>query len=97
MKQYAEVKLKRSSTIKHEQLLRLYLLPRFGQKPLRSIRRDEVKAFFAKLAAKGALARNSLRLVLCTLRVILNHAGEDELIDKNPAHRLGWFTRIDRE
>src|SRR6516164_8496933 len=43
IKQYAEVELKRSTIIKHEQVLRLYLLPRFGSRSLKAIRRDEIK------------------------------------------------------
>jgi integrase len=38
------------------------------------------------------LARNTLRLALSTLRVILNHAIDDGIIDRNPAARLGKFT-----
>jgi len=97
IKQYAEVELKRSTIIKHEQVLRLYLLPRFGSRSLKAIRRDEIKVFLAELASKGSLSRNSLRLILCTLRVILAHAEEDGLIDKNPAQKLGRFVKIDRE
>lgn len=90
-------KLKRSSIIKREHVLRLYLLPRFGRKPLKTIRDDEAKTFLAELVSKGSLSRNSLRLILCTLRVILNHAEEDELIDKNPVQKLTRFVKIDRE
>jgi integrase len=39
------------------------------------------------------LARNTVRLALCTLRVILNHAVDDGVIDRNPAARLGKFTK----
>lgn len=60
MKQYAEIELKRSSIIKHEQVLRLYLLPRFGRKPLKAIRREEIKAFLAELVSKGSLARRTV-------------------------------------
>jgi integrase len=41
-------------------------------------------------------ARNTLRLVLCTLRVILNHALEDGLIEHNPAQQLGKFTKTEK-
>lgn len=44
----------------------------------------------------GKLARNTLRLPLCTLRVILNHSVDDGLIDRNPAARLGKFTKTDK-
>jgi integrase-like protein len=42
---------------------------------------------------QSKLSRNTLRLALSTLRVILNHAMDDGLIDRNPAVRLGKFTK----
>lgn len=45
--EYAEIELKPSSVIKHRQVLRLYLLPKFGQQSLGSISRDEIKTFLA--------------------------------------------------
>jgi integrase len=86
----------------HRQVLRLYLLPKFGQQSLSSISRDDIKPFLASLAkpansaSRRALSRNSLRLIVCTLRVILNHAEEDGKIDGNPARKLGRFTKIDK-
>ena len=93
MKEYAEVENKPSSVVKHEQVLRLYLLPQFGSQNLRTLRRNEIKAYFSRLAATRKLSRNSLRLILSTFRVILNHAVEDELLDRNPAEKLGRFTK----
>lgn len=49
-----------------------------------------------ELSAKGQLSRNTLRLILCTLRVILNHAVEDGVVEHNPAERLGRFTRTEK-
>ena len=100
--EYAELELKPSSVIKHRQVLRLYLLPKFGQQSLSSISRDDIKSFLASLAkpansaSRRSLSRNSLRLIVCTLRVILNHAQEDGKIDSNPARKLGRFTKIDK-
>jgi len=100
--EYAELELKPSSVIKHRQVLRLYLLPKFGQQSLSSFSRDDIKSFLARLAkpansaSRRSLSRNSLRLIVCTLRVILNHAQEDGKIDSNPAHKLGRFTKIDK-
>ena len=88
--------------VKHRQVLRLYLLPKFGQQSLSSISRGQIKTFLANLvkpgssASRRSLSRNSLRLVLCTLRVILSHAEEDGKVSSNPAQRLGRFTKIDR-
>lgn len=97
MKEYAEIENKPSTVVKHEQVLRLYLLPQFGSRSLKGLRRDEIKSYFSELAASGNLSRNSLPLILSTFRVILNHAVEDELLDRNPAEKLGRFTKADGE
>jgi hypothetical protein len=54
--EYAEIELKPSSVIKHRQVLRLYLLPRFGQQSLSSISRGQIKTFLANLAKPGSSA-----------------------------------------
>jgi len=56
MKEYAEVENKLSTVVKHEQVLRLYLLPQFGSQNLRTLRRNEVKAYFSRLAATRKLS-----------------------------------------
>jgi integrase len=96
LKQHAEVELKPSTVASYAQLLRLYVLPRFGGLQLTAIQRDRVKDFLAEWSAKGELSRNTLRLMLCTLRVVLNHAIEDGLIEHNPAAKLGRFTKTDK-
>lgn len=121
---YATVHCKPSTVASHRQLLRLYLLPRFGPLFLEQITRESVRDFLSELATRkkterkksakktsqqdhapsvraaeqptGRLARNTLRLALCTLRVILNHAVDDGIIDRNPAARLGKFTKTDK-
>jgi hypothetical protein len=67
---YAEVECKRSTAVSYGKLLRLYLYPRFGDRRLTEIRRDDVKKYLALLVAEGKLSRNTLRLIVCTLRVI---------------------------
>ena len=96
LREYAEVKLKPSTAASYAQLLRLFVLPRFGSISLSEIRRDDVKAWLAEMSEAGKLSRNTLRLALCTLRVILNHAIEDELITRNPAEKLGRFTKTEK-
>jgi integrase len=93
LKEYAEVNSKPSSVKKHREVLRLYLLPELGARRLDQLRRDQFKGFLAKLTAAGKLARNSIRLILATLRVILNHAVEDGLLASNPAAKLGRFAK----
>jgi len=96
LKEYADVELKPSTAASYSQLLRLFVVPRFGSLKLSAIRRDDVKAWLAEMSEAGKLSRNTLRLALSTLRVILNHAVEDEIIDRNPAEKLGRLTKTDK-
>lgn len=48
-----------------------YVIPRFGQKKITSITRDEIKAFMSDLTEKG-LAKNTIRLAIASLRVVLS-------------------------
>src|SRR5450759_952671 len=45
----------------------------------------------------GNLSRNSVRLILSTLRVVLGHAVEDGLLQANPAAALGRFVKVSKE
>jgi integrase len=145
-KEHVEAFCKPSSAVKHEQVLRLYLLPKLAEKRLDEIRRVDLKALLADLVAgrkpdrttsedsdvvrlyrrrivtgtfdedaaradveaeklkpfelqmllreARKLSRNSIRLILATVRVIFNHAIEDGLIDSNPAAKLHRFAKV---
>lgn len=75
------------------QILRLHLVPAFGAVPLREIQRAALKDFLSEKLAEG-MSRNSVRLLYATLRVILNEAIEDEILDRNPALKLGRKLRL---
>lgn len=70
--------------------------PKFGSLQVTAIHRTQIKDFLAELSAKGELSRNTLRLILCRLRVVLNHAAEDGIIEQNPAAKLGKFTKTQK-
>jgi integrase len=89
-KEYAVLHLKESSADNQRSYIERYVKGEFGNKQVSDIQRDQIKAWLAKLAGQG-LARNTLRLALCSLRGILSHAVEDGIIDSNPAARLGRF------
>jgi integrase len=71
-----------------------YVLPRFGLLKLTEIKRKLIKAYLADLSEKG-LAKNTIRLALVPLRVILSSAVEDGKLESNPAFRLGRFLKSD--
>jgi len=102
---YAEVECKPSTKRSYEQLLRLHVTPRFGQKKLTDIRRDEVKRFLAELSQVShevdgvrspKFSKNTLRLIVCSLRTVLNAAVEDGIIESNPAAKVGRFAKSEK-
>jgi len=102
---YAEVECKPSTKRSYEQLLRVHVTPRFGNKKLTDIRRDEIKQFLSELSqtthdVDGTIvpkyAKNTLRLVVCALRTVLNAAVEDGWIESNPASRVGRFAKSEK-
>ena len=105
LKKYAELECKASTVRSYEQLLRVHVNPRFGQKKLTEITRDEIKQFLADLSqatrvlqevAIPRFARNTLRLIVCSLRSVLNAAVEDGILESNPAARVGRFAKSEK-
>ena len=102
---YADLECKASTAYSYAQLLRLYVTPRFGDRPLTHIRRDDVKLFLADLAKATRIvkeitvprfSKNTLRLVVCVLREVMNAALEDGLIEANPASKVGRFAKSEK-
>ena len=105
LRTYADVQCKQSTWRSYEQLLRVHVTARFGSKLLTDIRREEIKRFLAELSpatheVNGTttlkFARNTLRLIICALRAVLNSAVEDGLIASNPASKVGKFAKTDK-
>jgi len=105
---HAKTDCKPSTQRSYEQLLRVHIYPRFGTRKLDEIKRENVKGFLGELArAKRAAdentteteprySRNTLRLIVCALRSVLHSAVEDEIIESNPATRVGKFAKNDK-
>jgi len=105
LESYADVECKHSTYRSYEQLLRLHVIPCFGQKRLSDIRREHIKSFLAELSRQTKqngettvpkFARNTLRLIVCALRAVLNAAVEDGLLVANPATKVGRFAKTER-
>ena len=105
LESYAEVECKHSTYRSYEQLLRLHVIPRFGQKQLSEIKREDVKNFLGQLSRQTKqsgettvpkFARNTLRLIVCALRAVLNAAVEDGVLAANPATKVGRFAKTER-
>jgi integrase len=95
LRQYAEMECKPSTVAGYRSILTTRLIPVFGHLPLDQIFRHRLKDVLSDLAKSG-LSRNTLRNTVCTIRAVLNHAIEDGLIDRNPAARLGRFTKSEK-
>jgi integrase len=95
LNEYASLHLKESSAENHRGYVERYVKADFGNTPIKNIQRAHVKAWLASLVQKN-LARNTMRLALCSLRVVLAHAVEDGIIEVNPAARLGRFTATEQ-
>ncbi len=92
LKGYARVECKTSTADGYEGVIDQYLRPRFGNRRLDQIKRDDIKAMINELIAKE-LSRNTVRNALCVIRRIFNEAIEAGIVEVNPAARLGRFTR----
>jgi len=102
---YVRLECKRSTAYSYAQLLRLHVTPRFGDRLLTQISRDDVKTFLGDLAKATRVvngittprfAKNTLRLIVCVLRAVMNAAVEDGLIELNPASKVGRFTKSEK-
>ncbi len=56
-----ELECKPATVRSYEQLLRVHVTPRFGQKRLSEINRDQIKDFIAELSVGNRFSRNTLR------------------------------------
>jgi integrase len=102
---YAELECKPSTAYSYAQLLRLHVTPRFGDRRLTEITRDDVKLFLSELSQATRVvkeievprfSKNTLRLVVCALRAVMNAAVEDGIIELNPASKVGRFTKSEK-
>ena len=92
LKEYSGIENKDSTTDGYKGVLRNYLRPRFGDKPLDAIRRDELKVMIAEMIAKK-LSRGTIKNAIAVIRGMFNQAIEAGIVQSNPAARLGRFTR----
>jgi integrase len=92
LKDYARIECKTSTADGYEGVLKQYLRPKFGKKPLDQIKRDDIKALISDLISQE-LSRNTVRNALCVIRGMFNEAIESGIVEVNPAARIGRFTK----
>ncbi len=81
------------TTESYAQCLRLYIVPAFGNKPVRSLSRGQIISFLSAKLRDG-LSRNTVRIIHATLRGMIYAAIDDGIITANPASRLGKTLRL---
>jgi Phage integrase, N-terminal SAM-like domain len=72
---------KNSTTKSYEEHFKAYLLPAFGDVPIRKLRNAELQAYFNSVR----VSPKYVELIHATLRAALNHAIRWGMLDKNPA------------
>lgn len=69
-----------------------HVLPALGSRPVTSIRRQDCRELIADCRKKG-LRVGTVKGVLRTLSTVLTQAVEDDLLEANPALRMGRYLR----
>lgn len=90
---HAQPNLKLSTAEGYEVIVRKHLIPAFVNIQLSALTRTRVKSYLADLTKSGQISRNTVRNILATLRSLLSHAVEDNVIDQNPAFASVASTR----
>ncbi|MCK5680577.1 site-specific integrase, partial [bacterium] len=85
-----------STTERYTGILKKYVLPTFGKKPLDKIIRANVKSFLLHLHKEG-LSRSTILLCRDVLSGVLVQAIDDELISANPVAGVLKMLKLERE
>jgi integrase len=84
--------LKTSTVAFYKMHLNAQILPALGDRLVSSIVRRDCRELVATCRGKG-LARGSVRGIIRTLSTVLSQAVEDDLLEANPALRMGKYLR----
>ncbi|MFC1512104.1 tyrosine-type recombinase/integrase [Candidatus Latescibacterota bacterium] len=95
-KSYLEISLPASCKIStqknYKYILEKNVLPEFGNTKITDINRYKIKQFLLKQFNSGYSA-STVNHIKCAISNVLNLAVDDEIINANPAHRLGNFLK----
>ncbi len=89
---YMKTAIKESSYIVYESCFRLHILPELGRIRLDQIYRERMEEFISVLMKKD-LAKDYIRVILGSLRVLMNNAIEKGIITNNPVRGLSKLYR----
>ncbi len=85
--QVAPLRLKQTAVNEYSSLLRLHLLPVFGNRPIAGISAQEIQGYMAD-KVKSGYAPRSIRNHLAVLRAVLKSATQFDLVDANAAMKV---------
>jgi len=89
---YMKTAIKESSYIVYESCFRLHTLPELGRLRLNQIDRERMEELISVLMKKD-LAKDYIRVILGSLRVLMNNAIEKGIIANNPVRGLSKLYR----
>jgi integrase len=92
LESYAKVHCRPSTHDGYRRLLHRFAYPRFGNKPLSAISREDLKGLIAEMGAKG-LSKSSIKAAVAPIREIYYHAIDDGHQLQNPAAKMGRFLK----
>lgn len=94
IERYAKVACKRNTWKSYEALLRNHLLPEWGSIPIDEITRADVRRLLLQKQQEG-LRPGTVINIKALVSGIFTHACEEELLDRNPALKMGKYIRKD--
>ena len=84
--------LKPATILSYKGNFEVHILPAFGSLEIDGLTYSLLKRFVIEKVDSG-LSKNTVRLIVGTIRAMLNEARDDGLIETNPAQGLGKFYR----
>lgn len=85
--EFVRATVKAATLASYSSMVRLHILPAFGATKVRHLQRGRIKAWLVQEITAG-YARETVRIMHATLRIILNAAIDDGIIVANPADKL---------
>lgn len=92
IERYAKVACKENTWKSYQTLLRLHLEPEWTGLRLHEVTRADVKRLLLKKQQEG-LAPGTVQNIKAFVSGLFTHAYEDEILDRNPALKLGKFIK----
>jgi integrase len=89
---YAKTTLKRNTWTNYEAIVRLHLSPAWKGKAIDEIKRADVKQLLLQKQQQG-LSSKTVENIKALISGIFTHAYEEELLQNNPALKLGRFIK----